>query len=200
MARDRLIRFVAGPENRLYPDLKENLPGRGVWVEASRSSVEKAVAKGLFARSLKTAIDAGEDLADLTGALLCERALQALGLARKAGLVDTGFAKVDSAIRSNGAALLLHAEDAAADGRRKLGQAIAFLRHMEGDDVLVADCWPSQAMSAVLGTGNVMHAAALRGGATANLVAAIRRWQAYEGREAPCSGFAATGFSGQGGE
>ena len=60
MEKEALLRFVAGPDNRIYPDLKETLPGRGVWVEARRACVEQAVAKNLFARSLKAQVTAEE--------------------------------------------------------------------------------------------------------------------------------------------
>ena len=184
MEKEALLRFVAGPDDRIYPDLKESLPGRGVWVEARRTSVEQAVAKKLFARSLKAQVTADEHLADIVGRLLGERAIQALALARKAGLVVSGFAKVDTAIRSNQASLLFHGSDAARDGRRKLGQAITFVREMGGGDVAVFDCWTSAEMGAALGLQAATHAAALEGGATSALRRAVERWLAYEGRQA----------------
>ena len=48
-----LIRFVAGPDLAVVPDLKRNLPGRGCWVTAERRHVDEAVRKKLFARALK---------------------------------------------------------------------------------------------------------------------------------------------------
>ena len=184
MEKEALLRFVAGPDGHIYPDLKETLPGRGVWVEARRTSVEQAVAKNLFARSLKMQVAADKNLADTVGRLLGERAIQALALARKAGLVVTGFTKVDTAIRSNQASLLFHGSDAAPDGRRKLAQAVTFVRKMGGDDVAVFDCWTSAETGAALGLDAATHAAALEGGATTALKRAVERWLAYEGRQA----------------
>ncbi|MGB7286586.1 MAG: RNA-binding protein [Salaquimonas sp.] len=178
--RQELIRFVAGPENKIFPDLKETLPGRGVWVEAKKSSVETAVAKRLFAKGLKTDVRADDDLPDMVENLLAGHALQALALAKKAGLLVTGFAKVDSAIRSNKVGLLIHANDAADDGKRKLASAVAFVKHMGGREIPVASCWSGDEMSAVLGLGNAMHAAAQPGGATRNLIAAVNRLQYYQ--------------------
>ena len=40
---DQLIRFVAGPDGEVVPDLKRKLPGRGVWVTAKRDLVQQAV-------------------------------------------------------------------------------------------------------------------------------------------------------------
>ena len=47
--REELLRFVASPDGGLVPDLKENLPGRGVWLTLARSSVDEAVRRQVFA-------------------------------------------------------------------------------------------------------------------------------------------------------
>jgi predicted RNA-binding protein YlxR (DUF448 family) len=177
--RDELIRFVAGPDGNVVPDLKETLPGRGVRVEATRQAVQTAVEKQMFARGLKTGVKADPALADLVDGLLEERALQALALAKKAGLLVTGFAKVDAAIRSNKADLLMHSTDAADDGKRKLASAAAFVKHLGGEEINVVSCLGAEQMSAVLGLGNVNHVAALPGGATRNLMVAISKLQKY---------------------
>jgi len=41
----RLIRFVAGPDGAVVPDLARKLPGRGLWVAADRASVATAAKK-----------------------------------------------------------------------------------------------------------------------------------------------------------
>ena len=67
MDPSELIRFVAGPDGSVVPDLKRNLPGRGVWVSACRSNVEKAVEASLFARSLKSKVRDFGRIWDLSG-------------------------------------------------------------------------------------------------------------------------------------
>ena len=52
-APERMIRFVVGPEGDVVPDLARRLPGRGMWVRAERSAVERAVAKNLFAKAAR---------------------------------------------------------------------------------------------------------------------------------------------------
>ena len=42
-----LVRFVAGPDGRVCPDILGKLPGRGVYVSADRAALEKAAAKKL---------------------------------------------------------------------------------------------------------------------------------------------------------
>src|SRR5688500_1209832 len=61
---DELIRFVAAPDGAIIPDLKRRLPGRGVWVTATRSAVDQAVKRNVFARSLKREARAASDLGE----------------------------------------------------------------------------------------------------------------------------------------
>jgi predicted RNA-binding protein YlxR (DUF448 family)/ribosomal protein L30E len=117
---DLLIRFVAGPDGVVTPDLARKLPGRGVWVKADRTSVETAAKKGLFARAAKAPLKAPPDLANLVERLLAKRCLDQLGLARKEGVLISGFEKAASALRSGKAAWLIEASDGAPDGRRKI--------------------------------------------------------------------------------
>src|SRR5580698_9757259 len=100
MDEARLVRFVAGPQGQVVPDLARKLPGRGVWVAASREAVTTAAKKGLFARAAKAKLVAPADLADQVERLMRSRLLAALGMARKAGELTTGFEKVAAAIRS----------------------------------------------------------------------------------------------------
>ena len=119
-----LIRFVAAPDGALVPDLKARLPGRGIWVGAERGTVDEALKRKVFQRGLKRQVAAPADLADAVAARLREAALGRLGLARRAGAVVTGFAKVEAAIAGEALAALIAASDAAADGQRKMGQAL----------------------------------------------------------------------------
>ena len=44
---EELIRFVAGPDGAIVPDLARRLPGRGVWVDATREAVDAAAGIGV---------------------------------------------------------------------------------------------------------------------------------------------------------
>ena len=48
-----LIRFVAGPDGVVVADLARKLPGRGLWVTASREAVSLAAKKGSISRAAK---------------------------------------------------------------------------------------------------------------------------------------------------
>ncbi len=172
---DRLIRFVAGPDDMVVPDLKRTLPGRGCWVTASRAHVDKAAARNHFSRSLRRKVTVPSDLGALVDRLIADRAVGALSMARKAGDVVAGAAKVDGALRSGRAIAVLHAVEAAPDGVRKLDQARRATVHLGGPDAAIFDLLSTEQMSLAFGGGNAIHAAVLDGQAGR---AALRRLEA----------------------
>ncbi|MFI0395717.1 RNA-binding protein [Paracoccus jiaweipingae] len=115
-----LIRFVAGPDGMIVPDLAEKLPGRGVWVTADRAAIDKAAAKGLFARGAKAPVKAPEGLSDLVEAGLARRVVELVSLARKAGYAVAGFEKVKDWLAQGRARVLLQASDGSERGKGKL--------------------------------------------------------------------------------
>ncbi len=158
---DELIRFVVGPDGVVVADLKRNLPGRGCWVTGDRLHIEKAVAKNLFARAFKRQVEVQADLADAIDRLLVKSSLGAVGLARKAGAVALGAAKVDNAVRSGEALLVLHATDASHDGVRKITQARRATAHLGGPEIHAYKLFSEADLSLALGGTNVIHAAVL---------------------------------------
>lgn len=154
-----LVRFAIGPEGQVVPDIDGKLPGRGIWVTARRDAVEKAVAKGLFARAAKQNAKAPADLADQVEEGLRRRVLALLGLARKAGQLMAGLAKVeDTAAKSHVVALFL-ASDAGTEGQRNAGA----LSTRTGAPVVAA--FSAEQLGLALGRPNVVHAALTAGGA-----------------------------------
>ena len=159
MDEARLVRFVAGPQGQVVPDLARKLPGRGVWVAATREAVETAAKKGLFARAAKAKLTPPPGLADQVEALLHSRLLAALGLARKAGDLTFGFERVLAAVGQGKAAWLIEASDGAEDGRRKL---LAAARRAPTQPRLLA-MFSSSELGLALGAPNVIHTAFLAG-------------------------------------
>jgi predicted RNA-binding protein YlxR (DUF448 family) len=177
---DEMIRFVAAPGGAVVPDLKRNLPGRGCWVSAERSLVDKAVARKLFARALKADISVPDDLGGIVDDLLVRAALGAAGLARKAGAVVLGAAKVEAAVRSGEALLVLHAREAADDGIRKIRQAARSRAGGASSAVPSYKLFSEAELGLALGGANVIHAAVLAGGpgkAVLKRVAALDRYR-----------------------
>ncbi len=158
---DDLIRFVVGPDSAVVPDIKRVLPGRGCWVTADRLHVDKAAAKGHFARAFKKQVVLPPDLGAMVDGLLARAALGSLGLARKAGAVALGAAKVEAAVRSGKAALVLHAYEGAEDGVRKISQARRATVHLGGPAIPAYKLFSEAELSLALGGTNVIHAAVL---------------------------------------
>ncbi|NTU76684.1 MAG: DUF448 domain-containing protein [Alphaproteobacteria bacterium] len=121
--KTELIRFVLDPSSHVIPDLAERLPGRGLWVSASRDALETAIKKNLFTRAAKTKALADPQLLEQVEKLLARRCLELLGLARGAGLVITGQAQVEQAVKEREIYVVLVAADAGRDGPKKLHHA-----------------------------------------------------------------------------
>ena len=175
--KEELIRFVLGPDGTVVPDLRERLPGRGVWLTASKDCVAEAAKRNAFAAALKTKANVPPAFADQVEGLLAETALGALALANKAGQVVFGFAKIEEAIAKAKVAALIHASDAAEDGCRKLdgrfrastrGAMHAPIRLFGADELGLAS-----------GKTNVIHAALIQGGAAAKFIASASRAERY---------------------
>ena len=159
MDEDGLIRFVAGPDGVVTPDLARKLPGRGMWVAADRASVAAAAKKGLFARSAKAKLSASPDLPDQVEALLRRRVLDGLGLAKRAGDLISGFEKVASAVNAGKAAWVIEAADGAADGRRK----ILNVARRSPKPPQIFGLFAAEELGLALGGENVIHTAFLAG-------------------------------------
>lgn len=170
-----LLRFVTAPDGTLTPDIRRKLPGRGVWTALSRQAVERAVSTRAFARSLKGPVTVSPSLADEVDALLARDALQSLSFANKAGLVVTGFGKVEAALSGGRLpAAWIEASDGAEDGRRKLMQALRRRLGEGAGTVPLAECFASRDLGLALGRDLVIHAA-LKDGAAAG--AFLDRWR-----------------------
>ena len=115
-----LIRFVVGPDGAAVPDVKTKLPGRGLWITASREALGEAIKRKVFGRGFKREVRLPPDLAEQTERLLERAVLDALAMAGKAGSVAAGFAKTEAALEHEEVIAVLHAAGASADGVRKL--------------------------------------------------------------------------------
>jgi predicted RNA-binding protein YlxR (DUF448 family) len=160
---DDLLRFVAGPDGSIVPDLKRRLPGRGCWVTAQRTYVDEAVRRKLFSRALKREVTMPDDLGGMIDRLLVQSTLGAIGLARKAGQVALGAAKVEAVVRKGEAVCVLHADEAAEDGIRKITQARRATIHAGGPDIAAHKLFREAELGLALGGANVIHAALLAG-------------------------------------
>ena len=173
-----LIRFVSGPDGSIVPDLRQKLPGRGVWVTADRASLEAAIKSKSFQRSLKRPVTVDSGLPGLVDGLLCKSALDALSFVNKAGALVLGFERVLEAVNAGRAKVIVHASDASDDGVRKLdGRRKAAAP--DGSDLKTIDCFSNQQLSLALGRPNVVHAALFEAPAARNFIEQTERLQRF---------------------
>jgi predicted RNA-binding protein YlxR (DUF448 family) len=173
---DDMIRFVVGPDG-VVPDLKRKLPGRGIWVTATRLALTQAIARKAFAKGFKRDVGVPPDLPDLTERLLVRAALDALAIAGKAGLVVPGFAKVEAALGRSHVTALLHGSNAGADGVRKLAGMLR--QRPDADRIAVITAFSSADLDLALGRSNVVHAALLAGPASNTFLARFHRLERF---------------------
>lgn len=174
-APEAMLRFALSPDGAVTPDLRRKLPGRGVWTRLDAGVVQRAVAKGGFARGFRRPVAVSPDLAAQVDALLAADALQFLALVNKSGRVVAGAAKVEAALRGGRVAALIHAREGAPDGIEKLDRLARSARA----GIETINLFESARLDLALGRTNVIHAALLTGPASAAFLARISRLVAY---------------------
>lgn len=161
-----MVRFVVGPDNTVFPDILEKLPGRGMWVSADRSAIEKAASKGAFARSAKQQVNVPDGLVDEVEKQLARRVVDLISLARKSGDAVAGYEKVKDWLSKEVAEVLIQAMDGSGRGKSKLstphyGSYIGWLSQDE--------------LGLAFGRQTVIHGALASGGLTKRVVEEAQR-------------------------
>lgn len=151
-----MIRFVVGPEGQAVADIRNKLPGRGIWVSADKDALAKAIKTKAFSRSAKEQVSIPDDLFELTEKMLARRLVDLISLARKAGQAVTGYEKVKSLLETERATLLVQASDGSERGKSKLHSP-------PGKDVFIG-CLTSQELGLAFGRESVIHGALTAGG------------------------------------
>ena len=156
-----LIRFVVGPENTVYPDILGKLPGRGMYVSATRAALEEA-GRGQFSRSAKQAVTVPDGLVDEVERQLARHALEMITLARKASRAVCGFEKVKGWLAGGERVrVLLQASDGSERGKAKLWTP---------EGARYFGCFTSEELGLAFGRGSVIPGALASGGLTNRVV------------------------------
>jgi predicted RNA-binding protein YlxR (DUF448 family) len=166
-----MIRFVVAPDGTLVPDLRRKLPGRGIWITATREALVQALKRKAIGASFKRAVRVDPALAELTERLLEQSALDALSICAKGSLARTGFARAEAALMREPVVALLHAADAGVDGVKKLNAALRRKFEAESERVRIVTEFTSDQLDLALGRPNVIHAALLKGSASETFLA-----------------------------
>lgn len=171
-----MIRFVLGPENTVYPDILGKLPGRGVWVSATRDDLKTAIQKGGFKRGFKGNVNVPEDLTAKVEAGLRKHSLSLIGMAKKSGKLFIGFDQVMAAARTDALGWRIEASDGAEGSRgkiRTLSKAVA--HEVELKLPRVIGCFHSTELGAVVGREAITHCAVPHGRIAKSLGISARR-------------------------
>lgn len=171
LAKERLLRFVVGPEGEVLPDPGGKLPGRGLWLQPDPAMIRRAIDRGLFSKAARAKVKVPDDLGERVAELERRRLTELLGLARRAGLAVAGFDKVKAAIERDRVALLFEATDGAAGGRERL---TALLAHRAADTPVLAVLEAAE-LGRALGRDHAVHVAIAAGGLAERLLQAAER-------------------------
>ena len=152
--KEQLLRFTLTPDNRIIPDFKKKLPGKGIYVSVSQAALQKAVDKNLFAKAVKKNVKVNAELTQTVENILRKKGLESICLSKKAGVLITGFEKVSEQIKRGKIAFLLEAADAGADGHQKITNLAAGLEIFTIYDV--------EELDKALDKVNTVHAALLK--------------------------------------
>ncbi len=170
--KEKLVRFVLGPDGRLVPDLAGRLPGRGLWLSADREVLLAPRTRRSLARAGVREVDL-EALRDELERLLERRCLDLIGLARRAGQVVAGFEKVRERLARHEVAVLLVARDASANARRRF-------RHLPPETVRF-ETLDRTALGAALGRPEAVYVALAPGRLARRLVTELSRLEGLRG-------------------
>jgi predicted RNA-binding protein YlxR (DUF448 family) len=167
--KEEMIRFVVAPDGGLVADLAENLPGRGMWLSASKLLLAEAIARRAFSKAAKMHVAVPEGFAVTLETLWRRRLLELASLARKAGQLISGFDKVSEALEKGRVLVLLQAQDAGEDGLKKLAKS--GIPSFRGFD--------RAALSTLMGKENAVHVAVIEGSAGAFFLEELRRFALF---------------------
>jgi len=153
-----MLRFVAGPDGTIIPDVLGKLPGRGIWVGPSKDEIAQAIKQKAFARAAKKTVSVPADLADQVENGFKLRILGLLSMAKKGGDLETGFDNMRSLARSGKMAYRVEALDGAEDGRGKI-RAIAKSAAIDLEQPAppVLGIFTAKELGAVIGRDNIVH-------------------------------------------
>ncbi len=169
-SKAELIRFVAGPEGQVVPDIASKLPGRGFYVASNRDALETAVKKNLFARGAKAPVTVPDGLVDEVERQLTRRVVNMISLARKSADAVAGYEKVKSWLDQERAWVLIQASDGSGRGKSKLSTP-HFGKYI--------GCLSADELGLAFGRQTVIHGALASGGLSKRVVEEAGRLKGF---------------------
>lgn len=161
--RDEMFRFGISPDNKVVPDLEENLPGRGYWVTANHEILGRAIQENAFMRAVGRPVEASPALASQVVELARQTCLNLFGLARRAWAVELGYDFVRAGLVSRKLGLVFISSNAPLEFRSRLESLTR--------DIPVLTLFTTAQLSAALGQQSLAFVGIQKGQWSARLLA-----------------------------
>ncbi len=151
-----MVRFVIGPEGGVVPDVFYKLPGKGLWVESKKKSLETAIKQNLFSSVLRRSVEVDQDLTSAVEISVLKKLINLISIARKAQQAVFGYEKTRTQLELKKAKLLIQALDGSTREKSRLRPPI-------GENSLI-NCLTMRELGLAFGRESVIHATIMNGG------------------------------------
>ena len=168
--QELLLRFTLTPDCQVIPDFKKRLSGKGFYISNSKQLLTDAINKNVF-RKLGKSTSIIPNLVEIVENILKNKALDSINLANKAGDLVCGLDKIKEKLSKNQVAFLLQAENAGADGKKKISSA--------AKDTEILTLFNSEELDKALNKTNTVHIAILKGSMSQNVYNQLQKWQTF---------------------
>lgn len=167
----RMLRLVVAPDKHVVVDLKQTLPATAYWVITNREALAS-----LKPKILQEHPDSQwpVELEERIEILLKKQLIETIHLARRTGAVIGGFEKARVALEKGTIAVLLQAQDASVDGKRKLSNLAGHYKNVVLSEVLTRT-----EMESITNKENQTHIVIKKGGLADKIGAIIWQMEAY---------------------
>ncbi|MBR2137142.1 MAG: DUF448 domain-containing protein [Alphaproteobacteria bacterium] len=170
-SKEELLRFVLLRDGTMIPDFDKKIDGHGFYVSNSKKTIEDLMQKNHLGKILHTKVTVPQDLAHTVETVLCQKCLNMINLARKAGCLVMGFEKVKEILSKDKAAFVIEACDSGEDGKQKIRAMAQSLNIYTLFDVAT--------LSQTLNRENTVYLAVTKGPLGKSLETALQRYDTY---------------------
>ena len=170
LPQDKLLRFTLTPDRQVVPDFNKRLQGRGIYITNSKQILQCAIDKKAFRRFGKSTT-VMPNLVEVVENILKNRAFETLNLARKAGVLVSGFEKVKEKLIAGKVGFVLEALDAGEDGKAKI-RTLA-------KDVEILSLFSTDELDKALNKANTVHLGLLKSEMSDVVYNQLQKWQNF---------------------
>lgn len=168
--QEELLRFTLTPDRQVMPDFKKRLPGKGFYITNSKQVLAEAITKNAFRKFGKNTVIL-PNLLEIVENILKNHALESINLAKKAGVLVSGFDKVKDKLAAGKVAFVLEATDASTDGHAKI---VVAAKNTE-----ILTLFSIEELDKALNRTNTVHTALLKSEMSQMVHKKLQKWQNF---------------------